>query len=163
MAEPRSVLGYVPAASQPEQQPRKEEDRSDGEPEGQDVRLGAGWVGRTDPTCTTNQEQPGRPEAYEATRNRRPARALGKEPPPDEQTWEQREWVDQVGKPKQPAKRETYRQGFPRLHLSGLRLANVGPSMLAGTRWVNASTGQHYGEMVVGLPTGREQPLVARW
>jgi hypothetical protein len=121
MASRESVSDGLPAAYQEDNQSCRQKDRADRQPEGQDVGLSARRVGRADPTHTTNHKHPGRPEAHEATRNRRPARAPAKEPPPHEQTWEQREGVDQVGKPKQPAKGETYRQGRPRLHLSNLR------------------------------------------
>jgi len=68
--------------------------------------------------------------------------------PPDEQTWEQREPVDQVGTPKQSAKNDTCHQERSRLHLSDPRRTNIGPSMLASASRVNTSRYRHYGEMV---------------
>ena len=143
----------LPAAYQENNQTGRQKDRADRQPEGQGVGLAARRVGRTDPTHPTNQEHPGRPEADEAARDRRPARALGKEPPPNDQTWEQREGVSQVGTPKQTAKNETCHEQPLRLHLSDPRRVNVGPSMLAGAGWVNTSRYRHYGEMVTRRPS----------
>jgi hypothetical protein len=121
MGSRKSVPDGLPAAYQEDNQTCRHKDRADRQPEGQGVGLAARRVGRTDPTHTTNQKHPGRSEADESARDRRPAGALGKEPPPDEQTWEQRERVDQVGTPKQSAKNESCHQERSRLHLSDLR------------------------------------------
>ena len=75
MGSRKSVPDGLPAAYQEDNQTCRHKDRTDRQPEGQGVGLAARRVGRTDPTHTTIQKHPGRSEADEATRDRRPARA----------------------------------------------------------------------------------------
>jgi hypothetical protein len=157
MARQISAVDHVPAPNQQEQKPYHHEDRAYREPGRQDIRLGARLIVRTAPTDPPDQEHPSRPETDEAARNRKLARVLRREPPPHEQTREQRDGVEQVGEGEQPSNHETNRQWPSWLHLSDLRLATVGPSMGVGASTVNASRDRHYGKMV-----DKHRPLISR-